>query len=94
VIQTVRERLSCRQCEAITQPPAPFHFTPRGFAGPSLLAMILFESWLAAHLQRGTRLVLVKGGITGIWSGIGLIVDLFTPTECQNCFAAAGYDAT
>jgi transposase len=42
VIQTVRERFSCRQCEAITQPPAPFHVTPRGFAGPSLLAMILF----------------------------------------------------
>jgi hypothetical protein len=34
VIQTVRERFSCRQCEAITQPPAPFHVTPRGFAGP------------------------------------------------------------
>src|SRR5271163_3208231 len=45
VIQTVRERFSCRRCEAITQPPAPFHVTPRGFAGPSLLAMILFEKF-------------------------------------------------
>jgi transposase len=45
VIQTVRERFSCRQCEAMTQPPAPFHVTPRGFAGPSLLAMILFEKF-------------------------------------------------
>jgi transposase len=45
VIQTVRERFSCRQCEAIAQPPAPFHVTPRGFAGPSLLAMILFEKF-------------------------------------------------
>jgi transposase len=45
VIQTVRERFSCRQCEAITQPPAPFHVTPRGFAGPSLLGMILFEKF-------------------------------------------------
>jgi hypothetical protein len=27
------------------QPPAPFHVTPRGFAGPSLLAMILFEKF-------------------------------------------------
>jgi transposase len=45
VIQTVRERFSCRQCEAITQPPAPFHVTPRGFAGPSLLAMVLFEKF-------------------------------------------------
>ena len=45
VIQTVRERFSCRQCEAITQPPAPFHVTPRGFFGPSLLAMLLFEKF-------------------------------------------------
>src|SRR5487761_2254062 len=45
VIQTVREKFSCRHCEAITQPPAPFHVTPRGFAGPNLLAMILFEKF-------------------------------------------------
>jgi transposase len=45
VIQTVRERFSCRRCETIAQPPAPFHVTPRGFAGPSLLAMILFEKF-------------------------------------------------
>jgi transposase len=45
VIQTVRERFSCRQCQAIMQQPAPFHVTPRGFAGPSLLAMILFEKF-------------------------------------------------
>lgn len=25
VIQTVREKFTCRQCETITQPPAPFH---------------------------------------------------------------------
>jgi transposase len=45
VIETVRERFSCRDCEAITQPPAPFHVTPRGFAGPNLLATILFEKF-------------------------------------------------
>ena len=39
VIQTVREKFSCRTCETITQPPAPFHVTPRGFAGPNLLAI-------------------------------------------------------
>jgi transposase len=26
-------------------PSAPFHVTPRGFAGPNLLAMILFEKF-------------------------------------------------
>ena len=45
MIQTVREKFTCRDCETITQPPAPFHVTPRGFAGPSLLAMILFEKF-------------------------------------------------
>jgi transposase len=45
VVQTVREKFSCRDCEKITQPPAPFHVTPRGFAGPNLLAMILFEKF-------------------------------------------------
>src|SRR6516165_8235145 len=45
VIQTVREKFSCRECETITQPAAPFHVTSRGFAGPNLLAMILFEKF-------------------------------------------------
>src|SRR4029453_10675950 len=45
VIQTLREPFSCRACETITQPPAPFHVTPRGFAGPHLLAQILFEKF-------------------------------------------------
>ena len=45
VIQHVREKFSCRDCERISQPPAPFHVTPRGWAGPSLLAMILFEKF-------------------------------------------------
>ena len=45
VVQTVREKFSCRDCEKITQPPAPFHVTPRGFAGPNLLAMVMFEKF-------------------------------------------------
>jgi hypothetical protein len=31
--------------QASRPPPAPFHVTPRGFAGPSLLAMVLFEKF-------------------------------------------------
>jgi hypothetical protein len=38
VIQTVREKFSCRSCETITQPPAPFHPIARGRAGAGLLA--------------------------------------------------------
>lgn len=45
IVQTVREKFTCRDCEAITQPPAPFHATPRGWAGPNLLATILFEKF-------------------------------------------------
>ncbi|UPT88751.1 IS66 family transposase [Bradyrhizobium barranii subsp. apii] len=45
VIETVREKFTCRDCEKISQPPAPFHATPRGFIGPQLLATILFDKF-------------------------------------------------
>jgi len=45
VIQHVREKFTCRDCEKISQPPAPFHVIPRGLYGPSLLAMIVFEKF-------------------------------------------------
>jgi transposase len=45
VIETVREKFTCRDCEKISQAPAPFHAIPRGWAGPSLLAMIVFEKF-------------------------------------------------
>jgi transposase len=54
VIETVREKFSCRDCEKISQAPAPFHAVARGWAGPSLLAgwagpsllaMIIFEKF-------------------------------------------------
>ena len=45
VIQTVREKFSCRSCQRITQPPAPFHAIARGRAGASLLAMILYAKF-------------------------------------------------
>jgi transposase len=46
IIEHVREKFSCRDCEAITEPPAPSHPIPRGFAGPSLLAMVLVSKFL------------------------------------------------
>ena len=30
--------------------------------------------------------------IDALWSAIGRLIDLVTPTECANVFAAAGYD--
>jgi transposase len=49
VVQTVREKFSCRSCETITQPPAPFHPIARGRAGPNLLATIM-EAKFGQHL--------------------------------------------
>jgi transposase len=54
VLQHVREKLSCRSCEAITQPPAPFHPIARGRAGPNLLAEVVFGKFglhLPLHRQ-------------------------------------------
>jgi transposase len=45
VIQHVRKKFSCLDCETIGQAPAPFHVVARGWAGPSLLAMIVFEKF-------------------------------------------------
>ena len=45
VIETVREKFSCRNCDRISQPPAPFHVTPRGLFGPQLLASVLIEKF-------------------------------------------------
>lgn len=44
---------------------------------------------LKAHLRKAAQRTL-----DGLWSAIGRIIDLFTPTECANYFAAEGYDAT
>src|SRR5438309_1021462 len=41
----VREKLSCRSCESITQPPAPSHPIERGRAGAMLLAHVLFAKY-------------------------------------------------
>ena len=49
VVQTVREKLVCRACETISQPPAPIHPIARGRAGPELLATVL-DAKFAQHL--------------------------------------------
>ncbi|MGJ5134931.1 IS66 family transposase [Bradyrhizobium oligotrophicum] len=67
VIQHVREKFSCRACEAITQPPAPFHPISRGRAGPRLLAHILFAKY-------GLHLPLNRQGTTYAHEGVALDV--------------------
>jgi transposase len=53
VIQTVREKFTCRSCEKITQPPAPFHVIARARAGASLLAMILYAKLASTSRSTG-----------------------------------------
>jgi transposase len=45
VVQHVREKVSCRCCEAINEAPAPFHPIARGRAGPNLLAEVVFGKY-------------------------------------------------
>lgn len=45
VIQHVREKVTCRCCEAISEAPAPFHPIARGRAGPHLLAEVVFGKY-------------------------------------------------
>ena len=67
VIQHVREKFSCRSCEAITQPPAPSHPIARGRAGPGLLAHVLFAKY-------GLHLPLNRQSATYAREGIDLDV--------------------
>lgn len=67
VIQHVREKFSCRACESITQPPAPFHPISRGRAGPRLLAHILFAKY-------GLHLPLTRQSATYAHEGVALDV--------------------
>ena len=32
--------------------------------------------------------------IEALWKAVGEVIDLFTPEECENYFAACGYDPT
>lgn len=45
VVETARQKKSCRMCETMVQPPAPTRPIPRGLAGPGLLAHILVAKY-------------------------------------------------
>jgi transposase len=44
--------LAARDCEKISQAPEPFHAVARGWTGPSLLAMIMFEKYGQTSVHR------------------------------------------
>lgn len=45
VVQHVRETMTCRDCESITETPAPSHPIARGRAGSHLLALVLASKY-------------------------------------------------
>jgi transposase len=79
VIQHVREKFSCRACEAISQPPAPSHPIARGRAGPKLLAHILFSKY---GLQRPLRRQ------SGVYGREGIDLDVSTLADWVGAAAA------
>ena len=72
VIQHVREKFTCRKCEAITQAPAPNHPISRGRAGPNLLAQILFNKY-RAHLPLNRQ--------SAIYADDGVDIDVSTMAD-------------
>jgi transposase len=79
VIQHVREKFSCRSCEAITQPPAPSHPIARGRAGSSLLAHILFAKY-GLHLPLNRQ--------SAVYAREGIDLDVSTLADWVGAAAA------
>jgi transposase len=79
VIQHVREKFSCRRCEAITQAPAPSHPIARGRAGPQLLAQVLFAKY-RAHLPLNRQ--------SDIYANEGVDLDTSTLADWVGACAA------
>src|SRR5689334_11175605 len=69
VVEHVREKVSCRCCEAVSQPPAPSHPIARGRAGPNLLALVLAAKY-------GQHLPLTRQ--SAIYAGEGVEIDVST----------------
>ena len=80
VVQYVREKMTCRSCEAITQPPAPSHPIARGRAGPQLLAEILSGKY-GAHLPLNRQ--------SELFAREGIELDVSTMADWVGAAAAA-----
>ena len=79
VLQHVREKFSCRSCEAITQALAPSHPIARGRAGPQLLAQVLFGKY-GAHLPLNRQ--------SAIYEKEGIDLDVSTLADWVGASAA------
>jgi transposase len=80
VVEHVREKVSCRTCEAISQPPAPSHPIARGRAGPNLLALVLAAKY-------GQHLPLTRQ--SAIYVREGVEIDVSTLADWVGAAAAS-----
>lgn len=76
---TVREAIERRGAQLAFLPPYSPDFNPIEMAFAKLKAM------LRARAERT---------IDALWNVTGELIEAFSPSECANYFAAAGYDAT
>jgi len=79
VVEHVREKVSCRCCEAVSQPPAPSHPIARGRAGPNLLALVLAAKY-------GQHLPLTRQ--SAIYAREGVEIDVSTMADWVGAAAA------
>jgi transposase len=80
VVEHVREKVSCRRCDAISQPPAPSHPIARGRAGPHLLALVLAAKY-------GQHLPLTRQST--IYAREGVEIDVSTLADWVGAAAAS-----
>ena len=80
VVQHVREKVSCRCCEAIREAPAPFHPIARGRAGPHLLAEVVFGKY-GLHLPPNRQ--------SACFAREGAPIDVSTLADWVGAVAAA-----
>jgi transposase len=74
---SVRERIEAAGATLRFLPPYSPDFNPIEKA---------FSRRKALRRKAGERTV------SGLWDLIGLLVDIFKPDECANCFRSCGYD--
>ena len=75
----IREAIEAAGADLLFLPPYSPDFNPIEKA----------FSKLKAHLRKAAERT-----IHGLWDAISRILDLYSPQECANYFAACGYDAT
>src|SRR5689334_14781233 len=80
VVEHVREKVSCRSCEAVSQPPAPSHPIGRGRAGPNLLALVLAAKY-------GQHLPLTRQ--SAVYAREGVAIDVSTLADWVGAAAAS-----